>query len=110
MEKFWKIFLAAVLAASLAACGAPTLDTSSDEALKASTEEMMADLSPEDQQRFKQALAGFLMGGVLQQMGSGKSGEEVANDVMKELDGKTAEEIIAMGDEMKEKMKAEFGN
>lgn len=50
-------------------CG--LLDTSSEEAIKESLQEIMAEMSEEEQERFKKTLAGIYMLGALGSLGGG---------------------------------------
>ncbi|KLU15075.1 MULTISPECIES: DUF6694 family lipoprotein [Xenorhabdus] len=91
----------AVLAFSLflIGCGEPKLDASNDVTMKESIQKMNDDLSPEDQVKFKKAIAKAIFK-------SGFSGGDEAqkNQALKEvLHGKTATEIIAMDQKISEK-------
>lgn len=61
MKNFIRIFNIILLSLMLTACGEPTLDTSSDEALQQSLKEMTKDLSKKDKKEFQQALTGVYM-------------------------------------------------
>ena len=88
----------------LAACGDPKLDTSTDETMKSSIQSITAELSPEDQERFKKAITGIYMLGALASMGEDKSTEEIQASINSKLDGKTAAEIFEVADEIRQKM------
>lgn len=98
-------FLALGFAISLlAACGEPKLDTSTDETMKSSVQNIMAELSPEDQEKFKKTITGIYMIGALASMGEGKSTEEIKESINSKLDDKTAIEIFEVADEIRQKM------
>lgn len=100
MNKLVKVTLTMATIFMLAGCGKPTLDTSSEEALKASVQEIMADLSKEDQQKFQKSLGGIYMLGALASLGNSDA-EDAAAKINAKLDGKTAEEIFEMADELR---------
>ena len=104
MKKPIQLALVASVVFMLAGCGEPTLDTSSDEAMKESVQEIMADLSEEDQKRFKKTLTGIYMLAALSSMGDGNS-EDAKAKINAKLDGKTAEEVFQFAEEIKKKMK-----
>jgi sugar phosphate isomerase/epimerase len=96
MKKIVYLFVALALTLTLAACGAPTIDASSEEAMKASVEEMTKDMTEAEKMEFGMAIMAVSMKAGMSNM----SNPEEADAAVKEaLDGKTAEEIIAMSKE-----------
>lgn len=90
-----------ILSVFLIACGEPELDTSSDQAMKESAKEIMSTLSSEDKNRFQKTVTGIYMMAGFAAMGSNVSAEDARAKVNEMLDGKTAEEIFALADEIK---------
>lgn len=90
---FKKLSLALVLAAGLTACGAPTVDTSSEEAFKASISKIESKLSEKEAEEFGAAIGMVTMSVAMEAVMSGKSPEE---ELKKKLHGKTASEVIAL--------------
>lgn len=96
--KLASLILAALL---LTACGDPKLDTSSDETMKKSMEVIMSELSEEKQKQFQKTVAGIYMAEAFSNLGGKKSKDEMRASVNAKLDGKTAEDLFAMAEEMK---------
>ncbi|MBN2768280.1 MAG: hypothetical protein JXQ68_04200 [Campylobacterales bacterium] len=109
MKTIVKIFSIAILAIILSGCGKSTLDTSSEEAMKKSADKIMTELSAEDQERFQRSIVGIYMYAAITSLGNGENQDEVLNKVNTQMDGKTAEEIFALADELQEKMKLQLG-
>lgn len=90
-----KLLAVAMLSLFLVGCGEPKLDMSSEETSKASMKVMKEKLSPEDAKRLDKAAtrvvaqAAFLSNG---------DKEEMFSLMKAKLDGKTAQEIIEMGE------------
>ncbi len=105
MNKLVKLSYILAVALSLTACGKPTLDTSSDKAIKESVGIITSELSKDDQARFKKALIEIYMIGTLANLGNNKSKDEVKAEINTRIDGKTAEEIIELADELKQRIK-----
>lgn len=103
MNNMLKLVLAITTILMLSACGKPTLDTSSDEAMKESVQKIMADLSKDDQEKFKKTLTGIYMLGALASLGSDNA-EDAKAKINAKLNGKTAEEVFQLADELKQKM------
>ncbi|MGX5172660.1 DUF6694 family lipoprotein [Aliikangiella sp. IMCC44653] len=81
----------------LASCGAPSVDTSSDEAFKASIKAMEKELSEEDNKRFKKALVRITLEHMdlkLLIKAGADAKEEAERQLKIALDGKTAMQII----------------
>jgi len=98
----WVFLVAAVTV--LTGCGEPTLDTSSEEAMGQSAKEIMAELSEEEQARFKEAIAGIYMMGAFAMMGGDVSEKELEAEINAKLDGKTADDIFEMVDDLQKEM------
>lgn len=103
MKNLLKLVVTITTIFLLSGCGDPTLDTSSDAALKESVSKIMADLSQDDQERFKKALTGVYMFGALASMGSDNP-EQARAKIDEKLNGKTAEDIFQLADELKQQM------
>ncbi len=106
MKRILILVVTFFLVLSFTACSSsPTLDTSSQEAMKKSVEKIMAELSQKDQKRFTKALTGIYMYSAFTNMGKIKSGEDLKASVDAKIDGKTAKEIFAIAEDLKKKMK-----
>lgn len=97
-----RYLVASVVAMVLAGCGPATLDGSSNEAMQESTKAVKESLSAQEQARFEASLQTILMdrampGGSALAAARMDSGQAAA-DLMRELDGKSAEQVIAMAD------------
>lgn len=101
MKKVLAYCSALILSLMLAGCGEATLDTSTEEALKASVQEMNKPLSAEKKEAFKQALAGTYMMIGMKAVFQGKDKEQVQVEIREALDGKTVEETISLFKELK---------
>jgi len=105
MKNILKTLALGVMITLLTACGEPKLDTSSDEAMKASIQKIMAELSPEEQENFKKTITGIYMLGAMASLGNDVSADQANAKINAKLDGKTAKEVFIMADEIREKMK-----
>ena len=94
----------------LAGCGGgePTIDTSSDESMESSYLTMIAGLSDEKHKQLDEALGTVYMLGMLMRMGSDKTEREIVEEINSEVDGKTADEIIALSQSMREQAEGQF--
>jgi hypothetical protein len=88
-----RALLTVSLLALLAGCGAPTLDASSEESLKASMQKVNAELTPEKQAELKKALASLAFRGI---MSVPSDSDGAITGFQEKLNGKTAEEVIEM--------------
>lgn len=95
-----RILALGVLVIQLIACGSPTLDTSSDEAMEDSMEIMMSQLSLEEQERFRETLGVMYMFGSVSSLASDVPADQVTATIDEKLDGKTVKEIMSMADEV----------
>lgn len=96
MKKTIYLIIVASFAFLLSACGAPTIDASSEEAMQESMEEVTKDMTEAEKTEFGMA---FMQVSMKVAMGN-MSDPEKAEEALKEaLDGKTAEDIIEMGKE-----------
>jgi hypothetical protein len=102
ISKRLAIFL---LAAVLAGCGEPTYDTSSEVAMTRSMEEMTADMSAEERKSFKRDLAGLYIVVGLAAASEGSDAGGPKTKVNEMLNGKNAEEIRTLVDDLKAKMR-----
>jgi hypothetical protein len=93
--KRWPVCL--LLLVVVVGCGAPTLDTTSEESMKRSMDAMSAKLSQEDQGQLAGALVIHSMSKALDAMKAG--GKAAPHEMCKELHGLTAQQIIAKGKE-----------
>ncbi|MFD2177802.1 DUF6694 family lipoprotein [Veronia pacifica] len=105
MKKILKTLAFGAMVTLLTACGEPTLDTSSDKAMKASIQEIMTQLSQEEKTKFKNSIKQIYVVGTMSSFGTGESPEQARAKVGEKLNGMTAEEIFALADEIKAKMK-----
>lgn len=104
MNNILKTIVFGVMITLLTACGKPKLDTSSDEAMKASIQEIMTELSPKDKQNFEKAITGIYVLGAMASLGKNVSVEQAKENINTKLNGKTAEDIFIMANEIREKM------
>ncbi|PXF62538.1 DUF6694 family lipoprotein [Kangiella spongicola] len=93
MKKIAYLFAAFALTLVLTACGAPTIDASSEAAMKESVEEMTKDMTEAEKTEFGMAIMSVSMKVAMENMGNPEKAEEA---VLEALDGKTVEEIIEM--------------
>lgn len=103
MKNLFKLVFVIATIFMLSGCGKPTLDTSSDVAMKNSVQKIMAELSKDDQERFKKSLARIYMLGAIASLGGGNA-EDAKEKINAKLDGKTAEEVFQLAYELKQKM------
>ena len=104
--KKWTLVLFITISLILTACdGDPTLDTSSKEAMTSSMQKMMLKLSKKDQRKLQQTVTGIYMAEALANIGKKINSEQLQKKISAKLDGKTAEEIFEMGEDMRKKMK-----
>jgi len=93
MMNLKKLSLILVLAAGLAACGEPKIDTSSDEAFKKSVAKIEEKLSQKEKEDFAMSLGLLTLTVAMEAVKEGKSPEDALN---KKIHGKTASEIIEL--------------
>ena len=103
MKKLLSLILAGLIALTLVSCQ-KTLDTSSEEAMKKSAQEISATLSPEKKEQFQNSIKGMYMLAHMAASFSNQSEKEVVAKLNKKLDGKTANEVIEIGQDMKRQM------
>ncbi|GAA4356084.1 DUF6694 family lipoprotein [Kangiella marina] len=96
MKKFTYLLVAFAMTLFLTACGAPTIDASSEQAMKESVEEMTKDMTEAEKTEFGMAIMAVTMKVAMQNMGNPEKAEEAVQDA---LDGKTVEEVIEMSKE-----------
>lgn len=92
-----RLWVICASAAILAGCGEPKLDGSSEQAMKQSVEKVSSKLEPGKQAEFKEALqvVAFSQMNLGALMNGEQTPEGVAGKMYSELDGKTANEVIA---------------
>lgn len=95
-----KQLLPLFLAIALAGCGEPKLDGSSEQTMKASMEKVSSSLSGDSKAKFDEAIKVVLFSGInLRDIATGKqTADSVTSNAFKELDGKTADQVIARAD------------
>ena len=103
MNSLFKLVFTTTIILMLSGCGEPTFDTSSDETIKESLQEIIADLSKDDQERFKKTLTSIYMFGALANFGD--NAEDTKEKINSILNGKTADEIFQFANELKQKVK-----
>ena len=104
------IFIVAIISLSLTACiKDKKIDASDEETLKKSVEAVQKTLSAKDQKAFEEALQLLIFAEIENQGGlfalAGKDPDNLASDLYKTLDGKSAKEIIKIGEEKQKKIK-----
>ena len=103
-----------IAVAFLAGCSKPRIDASSEEAFAKSVEKVSASLPEAQRAKFGEAVAVLTVGDAIRNMGAAFSGAMAAAlsgqkpspppsalEMMKPLNGKTADEIIALADQRK---------
>ena len=100
MNNIFKTLALGVVLSLLTGCGEPKLDTSSDEAMTASIEKIVAELPLEEQEKFKQAVVGIYLVNAMSSVASGVSADEANTKMNEKLDGKTAKEVFAIANEI----------
>jgi len=93
----------AAAALLMPACGAPTIDGSSPEAVKASIEQIERELSVDDRREFGGAVR-FVVADALAanlEFGAGSTADDVNRRVIEQLEGKTARDVIALVEEIR---------
>lgn len=96
MKKISYLLIACAMTLFLTACGAPTIDASSEQAMQESMEEITKDMTEAEKTEFGMAIMSVSMKVAMSNMGNPEKAEEAVQEA---LDGKTAEEIIAMSKE-----------
>ncbi|WP_223579720.1 DUF6694 family lipoprotein [Kangiella taiwanensis] len=96
MKKITYLLIACAMTLLLTACGAPTIDASSEQAMQESMEEITKDMTEAEKTEFGMAIMAVSMKVAMSNMGNPEKAEEAVQDA---LDGKTAEEIIEMSKE-----------
>lgn len=84
--------------------GQPTYDSSSEETQEQSMMAMMANLSKDDRELLKNSFMGIYMTGALLAASGKMSEDQIEKDINEMLNGKTAKEIIEMGEVLKKKI------
>ena len=101
----------AALVAALAACGdgETRLDGSSREALQKSAQKVIKSLPADKQKKFGEAIGTVLLAGVEEttfsvlRQGTAEAMKEIHKKTLERLDGKTADEVIALAEELRKK-------
>lgn len=83
--------------------GSPTLDTSNDEAMKASVDKMTAGMSEMESRRFRETLVGIRFVVVKHTFKSGEAKDEAIRNIRNKMNGMTVDELYAFADEFHEK-------
>lgn len=105
---FKRILASIVIAFFIIGCGSPRIDTSSDEKMKASIEEIKKSLSDEKRKEFEEAYKTIVFGNIdinlesILTMGLDNY-KKIANEAIPKLSNKTAEDIILEAKKIKEK-------
>ncbi|MDR2031231.1 MAG: hypothetical protein LBP86_03005 [Azoarcus sp.] len=101
-------------AVALTACSDETkLDGSSEKAFQKSAQKVMESLPKDKQKKFGEAIGVVMFAGVgeasaaVLSQGAGGALEEVEKKMLEKLNGKTADEVIAMAEELKQKIGAQ---
>lgn len=98
MHHKFKTALLAMIFVLLTACGAPTLDTSSDEKLEQSLQAMIEKLPENEQSQVAQTVMGMYMMSAFAAFGGEEAALKARKNLDAELHGKTAKEILALRD------------
>lgn len=81
-------------------CGDPTIDTSTTKNFQESMKEVTAKLSDAKKEKFKEAMVSYLFLKTMTLIENGMSEDEAKVQVEKSLDGKTAEDVIKLAEEL----------
>ncbi len=105
-----RLLFTIVLAAMLAGCSEPRVDASTDATMKASITTVRESLSPDKQAAFDNAIKVMIADMALGALGSiftkPMSQEDMMSKFKAELDGKTADQIIARAEVVKAEIQA----
>ncbi len=107
MHPFIKTLAATLFAFTLVACGGqPELDASSDAAWETSIEQVMAELTPEQQRQLEEDLTTIIMAGTINAFSQGldQGSEDLEAHLLNLVDGKTAKEINETAKKLRENM------
>jgi Family of unknown function (DUF6694) len=102
MKKLLKIVASIFITLSLSACGKPTMDGASEEALNASIVDITKNMPEDEANQFIQDVRDFTKFGRFAGRVDGLSKSESDSIIFPKLDGKTVDEFYQMVDEMKE--------
>nr|WP_160153317.1 DUF6694 family lipoprotein [Microbulbifer sp. ALW1] len=97
------------MALALTACGDPKVDGSSEEAFKESMAKVVASLPASEHEKFSGAVMTLMMGGqdFFKLAAMGEAGaDQMEIQARAKMNGKTADEILAMAEELQRKLKA----
>lgn len=93
------------LAISLTAgCSQPTLDTTNEETLKASIQEVSESLPEDERERFAKGVVGLYMMAAFTGFGGKEKAQAAKANLDERLHGKTADEVAEVIAEFKQKM------
>lgn len=106
MKNILKVLLIGTVVSFLSGCGEPTIDASSEETLKASMQEVMAELDQDKKKELEQAVQGIYMVIALSASSNGASQEKIQETVLEQFDGKTADDIFELAEEIKERIRS----
>ncbi len=101
-------FIFVLLALALVGCGEPTLDGTTEEAMKASVEKVAAKLDDAKKLKFKESLqvVAFSKLDVNSMMAGKQTPADASASMFKELNGKTADQVIAQADQIRAEREA----
>lgn len=102
-QKRWGTGLIALVCLTLAACGEPTIDASSDEKMKASIEKARVALPDDEREKFDDAVKTLVFANLdFEKIFSDEapSAMEMKYDAQRAMDGKSAKEVIAAADKV----------
>lgn len=105
MKKTLRYITLSLAISLLAGCGDPTLDTTTEETMTTSINEMTADLPENEREHFATSIVGLYMLAGLSAMQSGQTAEEAIASINDRLHGKTVEEISVIVNEVKQNLR-----
>ena len=107
MKRNLRVLAIALMALLIGGCsgGEPTMDTSTDKAMESSYAEISDSLSDEKRRKFEEALSSVYMEGALTHMDEDLSEDEIMDRINEDVHGKTADEIIAMAEDSKARIR-----
>lgn len=97
MKNILKFIMMAGTIVLLSACGEPTYDTSSKDAMNESAKKIMAELNDDDKKKFMQAVQTiYFVGAIIND-----KNDETIKKIEEKLNGKTGKEIISLSEDLK---------
>ncbi|MDH5181088.1 MAG: hypothetical protein OEY07_15555 [Gammaproteobacteria bacterium] len=109
-----KIFLAVIVTCLVITLGAgcskePTFDATSDDTIKSSVQQMMANMSDAEKKNFQETFQGLLFLAAMANLNKNKSEEAMKKEIFSAFHGKTASEIMKLAEDFQKEVKKKMG-